>query len=163
MSTVALLSDHDKEILSPLPRHERTRLLLTGQCGPLLALPYGPDAAAIAYVIYLAWIRARVPGHMLSGRPGYEAAETLRTRVFAASRRAGTLDDFGHELFRRLRLSISQLATADAVWWRVARAQHGHRWLHLSDERTLTDACVAVRLLDDLLREVPATDAQEAT
>ena len=158
-----MLTDHDLEILTPMPRHERASTLLTGRLGPLAAIPSEPPVAAVAYVIYLAWIRARVPGHMLAGRPGFEAADTMRSRVLAAGRRSGSLEQFGIELFRRLRLSMIGLPTADALWWRAARVAHGDHWRHLSTESVLTDALQAVRLLDDLLRLVPAVGTEATT
>jgi len=150
--------------LQHAPRHERARRLLTGELGPLFTCPLEPHVAAVAYLVYLAWIRARVPGHMLAGRPGYEAAETLRSRVATAARRSGDLRGFAHELFRRLHLSLGELTTADALWWRAAELSHARRWRDF-DALTLTETATGARLLDELLRLIPdppKTDAAEA-
>lgn len=156
-----LLTDHDVEILTPRPRHERAAMLLTGRCGPLVGAPYEHDVAAVAYVAYLAWIRARVPGNMLGGKPGYEAAETLGHRVRIAGQCSGSLGDFGHDLFRRLGLSIAALTAEDAIWWRLAQVTHGAHWSRLQERQTLTEAVVAVGLLDELLRSLPKHTTQE--
>ena len=110
------LTEHEVEILRAVPRHERARMLLRGEVGPLGplgALALEPGVAALAYLAYLVWIRARVPPNgMFAGKPGYEAATMLRSRVLTAGRQSGSLVDFGHNLFRRCKQSIAALTTA---------------------------------------------------
>lgn len=152
------LSAHDREILAPLARPAQARHLLEGRCGPLLALPFEPEIAATAYLVHLAYRRARAPGNMLSGRPTYEAAETLLGRVLSVAVCVGSLREFGHTLFERLGMSISQLRPEDALWWREAQAAHGGQWRHLQERIVLTEVCTAARLLDDWFFELGRVD-----
>jgi hypothetical protein len=149
-----MLSDHDREIIGNLPRHEQAMKLLRGECGPLVALPSPHYVAAAAYLIHLAWIRARVPGNMLSGRPGFEAWETMRHRVLTAARRSSSLREWAYDLFRRLNLSISSLRTDDSVWWIEAERVHNSRWPQISTDMAMTEIITLARLLDDMLRDL---------
>lgn len=144
--------------LAPLDRHERAMLVLTGEVGPLFSCPLSPPRAMAAYVVYLAWIRARVPGEFLSGRPGYEAWKTMQFRVATAARRAGSLREFGPELFRRLKLQIVGLSAHDALWWATVRDRVDLTgWRDLSQDEALTDVVQGAKMLDELLREISTT------
>lgn len=160
------LDPHAREILAPLHRREQAGLLLTGKVGPLMNLPFEPETAAVAYLVWCAFRRARAPGNMLSGRPAYEAQETLLGRVLSVAQCVGSLREFGHALFERLGLSISQLHARDALWWLGAARAHEHRWPSLSDEMALTEVVTAAKLLDELMFELAKTqsnaEAEEA-
>lgn len=146
--------------LAPMDRHERAMLVLTGEVGPLLTCPLTPPRAMAAYVVYLAWIRARVPGEFLSGKPGYEAWKTMQFRVQTSARRAGSLREFGPELFRRLKLQIVGLSARDALWWSTVRDRVDLAgWRDLSQDEALTDVVQGAKMLDELLREIPDPSA----
>lgn len=134
--------------------HEAASALLLGKLGPLVAMPAEPHVAALAYLIHLAFRAARRHGEMLSGRPSYEAEETLRNRVLSVAECSGTLRGFGHELFERLRLSLTGLPPRDALWWMQVREAYADRWLELAEVRVLTEACTLARLLDDWMYAV---------
>lgn len=148
------LSDGDLAALVGLDRHEQARLLLTGAHGPLVVAPFSGATAAMAYVIWLAYRRARSPGNMLAGRPGYEAAETLLNRALSVAACVGSLREFGHELHERLGLSLSQLPPRDALWWLQACQAHASQWDSLSQEMVLTEAATGARLLDEFMWEL---------
>lgn len=156
-----MLTTEAIEHLRPMPRHERAHRLLTGELGPLYTCPLDPAPAAVAYLVYLAWIRARVRRGMLSGRPGFEAWGTMESRVNGAARRAAGLGDFGPDLFARLGLRWTGLTHEDAVWWRNAVLSHGAQWR--SARRDLPAALTAARLLDELLRQIDPKHEEDTT
>lgn len=145
------------ERLAPLARHEQATLILTGEVGPLYTCPLSAPRAITAYLVYLAWIRARVPGHMLSGRPGYEAWETMTARVRIAARRSRTLREFGPDLFERLKLRITGLGARDALWWVTVRDRvDSVAWRDIAEPEGIADIVQGAKFVDELVREIPA-------
>ena len=64
--------------------------ILLGQTGHIPAAAAFPhDVSTAAYIAHLAWVYGRTSG-ILKGRPGYEAAELLGSRIRAAASRSGT-------------------------------------------------------------------------
>lgn len=131
-----------------LPRAEAAERVLTGvSAGPLQGSPavFSPMTAKLAYLLWVA--RGRAAFTILSGRPQYEGDETFRHRVTAAMRSSGSLAEFGDVLFRRLSLSLADLATADALWWRTFAADYAAQWRYLATETVLTEAVTGAQLL----------------
>lgn len=161
MSDDTPLTEHDIEILTPLSRAVRARMLLHGDVGPLLRmpLPLADEVIAASYLAYLAWIRARVPGRMLGNRPAYEARSTMGSRLRTAARRSGSLADWGRQLFERTGARVSDLRTDDALWWHETQRALAHRWRALATDAALSEVCVGMQLLDEWLRLVPVPTA----
>lgn len=163
-----LLSPADLAQLAPLPPPDQAQSLLTGGVGPIRDLGFGafsPAQAGLAYLIWLARRRARAPRGMLSGRPAWEADETLRHRVFSAADCSGSVREFGRVLFERLNLSLASLPPRDLLWWgqfQQAVALGGHqRWAELSDRTSLTEVLAAVSLLNELMHQIPKSGKED--
>lgn len=89
---VSVFTESDLVALRAQPRHIAARMLLTGEVGPLRRLvagTYDPPGAAVAYLVFLAYVYGRARSS-LAAVPGLSArARTLRTR--AALHRSGGL------------------------------------------------------------------------
>lgn len=149
--------------LRPLPRPERARVLLTGEAGPLLASPFTPAVAAMAYLVWTAYQRARVPGNFLAGRPSYEAIDTLGSRLRSAVRRSTGLEAFGVDLYQRLGMRAAGLGAEDLRWWLVARETHASAWRALSTDDAISNVLMAVRCFDDFNREIKTEEPADAS
>jgi hypothetical protein len=149
-----MLIETDIARLRELDRPRQAAAILTGEIGPLVGLGFEADVAAMAYLIHLARRRARMPGGMLSGRPGYEADDTLRGRVLSVAESSGSLPEFADALFERLNLHLAQLPAVDLLWWRSAASTMGDRWHHLSTTIALTEALTGAKILDDTIYQL---------
>ena len=78
-----------------------------------------------------------------------DTAETLAARMRSASQRANTLDRWGFELFRGLKLSQDKMRTEDLVWWRafVAADAQGSIWRRVRRREVMQDVVNATGLL----------------
>lgn len=135
-------------------RAEVAMTLLTSPYGPVGALgAFEPHVAALAYLVWMARNRARAPGNMLSGRPFYEADETLRGRVLAAASCSGSAREFAVKLFGRLNLDLASLPARDLLWWHMTQRAIGDAdsWHAISDDTTLNEVLCATSLLSDLM------------
>ena len=151
--------------LRGLPRHHAADMMLRGEAGPMSRLHIGgyDDAtAALSYLVFLAYLYGRAAGH-LSGRPGYEARETLASRVRSAATRATDLRSFAEELWSRrgVGVSLDRLRGADWMWWRQTSATFAGAWPTLRGR--LTDAIAGAGLLIDWLYDTDVRAALAAT
>lgn len=159
-----MITDHHRETLRPLSEPERARHLLTGLVGPLYDLQaegFSLVQAGMAYLIWQARRRARAHRGMLSGRPGYEADQTLQGRVFDAADCSAGLKDFGSHMFRGLNLELSQLPARDLLWWHtfVGQVSRDIDWYAVTDRSSITEILTAVSLLVDWMHQIDKEEA----
>lgn len=110
--------------LSALPRARQAEALLSGPESPLPRdARFGLDVAALAYMAFLAYSHGR--HKILKGRPGYEAVEMLGARLRSAATRAGSIDEWAHELLRSVGVQMTDLRMDDRLWWREVVALQG--------------------------------------
>lgn len=155
----------DLERLRGLPRHHAAAAILRGEAGPLSRLvagQYDPPTAALAYLVFLAYVYGRAKG-ILGGRPGYEARDTLASRVRSAATRSVDLATFADELFGRrgVGAGLTSLRGADWLWWRETSAVYAGRWPEL--RRSLTDAIAGSSLLIEWLYNTDVRAAMAAS
>lgn len=160
------LSTEDLGALRPLAPPMQALHLLRGKAGPLAeaGVDFPSGTCEAAYLLWLVYRAATRPGGMLSGRPGYEAAETFASRVRSAAQRAGSLDGLAHELCRSLRVRPEKVLRGDdLVWWRqrIALDADGRVWRELRRRESLTEAITALGLLRDWMWELRATVPEE--
>lgn len=161
---MSVFTESDLVALRAQPRHVAARMLLTGEAGPLRRLvagTYDPPGAAVAYLVFLAYVYGRARG-ILSGRPGYEARDTLASRVRSAATRSTGLEMFAAELFgpRGVGAGLPSVRGADWLWWREAAAVHGGRWTE--QRHRLDDAIAGAGLLIEWLYDPEARAAMAA-
>lgn len=161
MIQVPDFGEADLATLRGAPRHRAAEWMLTGHVGPLSRLPVGRydlPTAGLAYLVFLAYAFGRARG-VLGGRPGWEARETLASRVRSAAMRATGLASFAEEVFgpRGIGPRLSSIRGADWLWWREYSAAYADRWPVL--RASLTDAIAGAGLLIDWLYD---TDVRTA-
>lgn len=155
MPTDALALDPDtRALLADRPRHLAALTLLSGgqhQRGPLAdaQVDFGAEVAQLAYLVWLAYGLGR--RGMLGGRPGYEAIQTLASRVRAAAGRAGSLAEFRVELLGRHGLDVGpeHMRQDDLLWWhRLCQAPDAaSTWRRLRRPDRLQEVIEAAKLL----------------
>ena len=109
-----------------LPRHLRCHYLLAVAYPSLLQshgidpsnCGFSADIVIAATIVWLAWSAATRKGAMLSGRPSYEAQETLFSRVRSSLSEASHGDVWASRLYRRLNLNLGEILRPNAaMWW----------------------------------------------
>lgn len=141
--------------LSQAPRHKQAEVLLSGPESPLPdAVRFSHGVAGLAYMAFLAYTHGRRKG-VLGGKPGYEAVEILGSRMRSAATRAGSLDEWAHELLGSLRVEITELRMDDRLWWRGFLALHdGIQTRRLLQRATLAEVGTASELLRDWIYQI---------
>lgn len=136
------------------PRHAQAMAMLMGTIGPLdESVAFSPDVAAAAYMAHLAWVYGRTGG-ILKGRPGYEAAELLGSRVRAAASRSGSFAEWGSSLLADVGVRLERLRADDLLWWRArCRLIGADNWRRLRQRHVLEEVVCAQALLKDWLWE----------
>lgn len=139
-----------------LPRHLRCHYLLSVAYPNLLQsngidpsnCGFSADIVAAATVVWLAWSAATRKGAMLSGRPSYEAQETLFSRVRSSLSEASGGDVWASRLYRRLNLNLGEILRTDAaMWWMSTHPLIDPQ--HLRQPATRELLTVAIRQLID--------------
>lgn len=149
------------------PRPFAAAQLLASGRGPLgeLDAAFHRDVADVAFFLWLVFGAARRPRGMLSGRPTWEAAETMAARVRAAAPCAGSLAQFGDVLLRRLNLRPEGvLRGEDLVWWRAlcATDKSAGIWRRVSTRERLSECVVAMGLLREWMWALRAEETDDA-
>lgn len=136
------------------PRHAQAMAMLMGTIGPLdVSVAFDPDVASAAYMAHLAWVYGRTGG-ILKGRPGYEAAELLGSRIRAASSRSGSFSEWGSNLLADVGVRLERLRPVDLLWWRGRCALvTSDNWRRLRQRHVLEEVVCAASLLREWLWE----------
>lgn len=151
-----LLFPEDVAALAGKPPAEVAKLILTGEVGPLRSAPMPADAAAVAYLVYLAFRGARrksSPKGMLANATTWDAWATTRGRLKSAVSRSGSLEQFGVRFFESMGLDIAALRTEDMLWWRRTVASIGDdvTWFRLASDVAQADAATGAQIINDAL------------
>lgn len=133
--------------LSAAPRHEQARALLTVPDPLPREVCFSDGEAGMAYLAFLAYQRGRHA--ILKGRPGYEAAQMLASRIRSAATRAGSLEEWGHELMAGVGSRVDDLQMEDRLWWMSFLSVHDG----IHHRRLLQPSCLSkVVTASELLR-----------
>lgn len=121
--------------------------------------PFDDAVARVAVIAFGAYQRARRPKGMLSGRPGYEAAEVFRNRLRSAASTSADLPDFVRQLYARLHLDQAAIGTEDILWVRASTHLHRSAWLRLSSDAGINEIAQGVGLLSTFTYEAAVAAA----